>query len=428
VSFSRCRPGEKGVRATVPEFNISVPIFGNTWIVGLVFLLHITAVAFIIGIAMVAPVAELLGMRPGGERWGRLAYQISSIIERIFAWGATWAAFSLIAIWGLFPRLWGYLTSLFFIQVIVIAGLLWFVMSVSAYLYYITWEPLRRRRWLHNAIGWAFVLSTMVFISAIVMFSSYQLTPTGDGDRLLSAAANPSYGAEITHRHIGNLSYGGIILAGLLGGWLLLFRDRANDEERSFRSWAADAGFGIGVIVLLLMPFSGWFYVNQIRLASPGAFVTMMPGENGWMFQLQIGLLGGTFLLSNLYMYLNTPRGEQRLGSIRWMRYLLWINALLIGLAVLPSTVPLGRMNPWKYMALAGFILLTAGNLTIYLRSRRGSVWGTGGRQSHAVLAALGVVVVALFVTMGIIRSSARGNWVIYEKMPVDQSQELVRP
>ncbi|HEX2924564.1 MAG TPA: cytochrome ubiquinol oxidase subunit I [Chloroflexota bacterium] len=416
------------MRDTVPEFNISVPITGNIWIVGIVFLLHITAVAFIIGIAMIAPVAELLGMRTGGERWERLAYQLSTIIERIFAWGATWAAFSLVAIWGLFPRVWGYLSSTFFIQIIIIAGILWFVMSVTAYLYYVTWEPLRQRRWLHNAIGWTFVLFTMVFITVIVMFSSYQLTPTDGEDRMLTAAANPSYGTEAAHRHIGNLSYGGILLAGLLGGWLLLFGGGGEGDRRSFRSWAADAGFSIGAVVLLMMPFSGWFYANQIRLGSPGAFALMMLGDNGWMFRIQIGLLGTTFLLSNLYIYLNAPRDRINAGQLSWMRYSLWVNALLIGLAVLPKDVPLGQMRPWKYIALAGYILLLLINLITYLRARSGAAWVASGRRSYAVLAALGVVVVALFVMMGIIRTSARGNWLIYERMPVDQGQELVRP
>ena len=416
-------------RATVPQYTLQMPITGNAWAVGVLFLIHITVVAFVIGIAMVAPVAELVGMRQGREWWEQLAHKAAADVEHIFAWGATFAAFGLVAIWGLYPRLWGYLVSLFFFQIIIIAGLLWFVMTATAYLYYLTWERLRRHKIWHNLIGWTFVLFTMLFINTITNLSSYQLTPAGGRDSLLAAAVNPSYIAEFPHRHIGNLSYGTILLAAYTGGWFLLFRGKpVVERERAFRDWLQDTLLLIGLSVTVLQPISGWFYVSQILRASPGAWARMMPGPNGWMFQIQIGLVGAVFFLGSLYMHFGLRRGEPGRWSQRWMKCSLWVLPLFIGLAVLPHSVPLGTMRPWKYLALAGYILTTVINLVLYFRARRSFVWAEARPRSQMTLAALGVVLVALFAIMGVIRESARGTDPIYNIMPSEQSQEILRP
>jgi len=415
---------------TVPEFTFSVPVFGNRWAIGVAFSLHILVVAFVIGTAMVAPVAELLGMRRGGERWEKLARQISESVEKLFSWGATWAAFALVLIWGLYPRLWGYLASLFLVQTIIIAGLLWFVMTAAAYAYHLSWERLRSHRLLHNAIGWIFVLSTMLFINTIIVWDTQQLTPAGGPADLLSAAINPSYTAESPHRHIGNLSYGPLVVAAYVGMWSLLFwgRGQFGDEEWSYHQWLADVMLLLGLGVLLLQPIAGWFYVNQIFVASPGAWAQMMVGPSGWKFRMMIGLLGGVFFFGNLYMLLGMGRGTPSTAAIRWMRLSLVLLAMAIGLAVLPKDVPLGTMNPWKYVALATYMLVTIINLAIYLPSRRAFVWIRQSRLTWITLAFIGALIMALFITMGSIRETARAPYLIYRQMGPEQSQELIRP
>lgn len=416
--------------ATVPEFTFNVPVFGNRWAVGVAFSIHILVVAFIIGIAMVAPVAELLGMRAGGGRWEKLAHQLAESVGKLFAWGATWAAFALVMIWGLYPRLWGYLATLFFVETIIIAGLLWFVMTISAYVYYLTWERPRNRKLLHNTFGWIFVLFTMLFINTIIVWDTHQLTPTGGPTDLLAAAINPSYTAEFPHRHIGNLSYGPLIVAAYVGLWSLLFWGgrRFDEGEWAYHQWLGDVMLLIGLSVILLQPIAGWFYVNQIFLASPGAWAQMMVGPSGWKFRMMIGLLGGVIFFGNLYMLLGMRRGIPRPAVITWMKVSLVLLALDIGLAVLPKDVPLGLMNPWKYVALATYMLITLANLVIYIRARSTFTWGRRSRLSWATLAFIGGLIMALFVTMGSIRETARSPYLIYDQMGPDQAQELVRP
>ncbi len=408
-----------------PDFTLNVPVVGNTWTVGIAFQFHLVIVAFIMGIAILAPVAEFLGLRRQGvQQWERLARDLAAFIAKLFAFGATWAVFGLVALFGLYPRLFGVLTGIFFWPLVVVGGI-WFIMSVSSYGYYYSWDRLADRRGLHMAIGWTFALSTFIFISLIIFLSSYQLTPANP-DILLAAALNPSWPTEAAHRHVGNLSYAGVLLAAYAGVRFLYFGGEEND--RAYLDWLGHTALLIGVGLALLQPIGGWFYVNQIKTASFGAWVRMMPGENGWMFQIQIGLLGTAFLLGNLYMALAMERGNPSPPARLWVRYSLAILGLLIGLAVLPGNAPLGAMNPWKYVALAAFILSSVINLVIYLRSNRNPTWGRIGRGSQRALVGLGIVLVALMVIMGIIRESARGPYLIYDRMPPAQSQEIERP
>ncbi len=410
----------------MPEITLNIPIVGNRWPVGLAFQLHIVIVAFIMGIAILAPIAEWRGLRPGGEHWEMLARDLSQTIGRLFAFGATWAVFALVLIFGLYPRLFGVLTGIFFWPLVVVGGI-WFVMTVSAYLYYATWERLGRRRGLHLAIGATFATSAFVFITLITELSSFQLTPS-DPSRLLTAALNPSWPTEIVHRHIGNVSYAGLLLAGY-AGVRALFPPLGRGLDLAHYDWLGDVALIVGISLALLQPLGGWFYTRQVQLASPGAYERMMIGENAWMFLAQAFFLDAVLFLGNVYLSLSVRRrGKPDRKSASWMEKSLWVIAILALLLIVPKELPLGQMMPWKYISLAGLVALTAVNLGLYLRERRCFHWGTGGRGLQLALALIGVSIVALMVTMGVIRSSARGGYPIYGQMAPGEAQQIESP
>ncbi len=408
-----------------PELNLQVPILGNTWAVGAVFQLHIVIVAFIIGIATIAPLAEMMGLQAGenAARWDWLARWLGATIIRFFAFGATWAVFALVLLFGLYPRLFGVLTARFFWPLLLVGGI-WFVMTISAYLYAEAWD--RVGKGLHITIGWVFVAFTFLFISLIAGLSSYQLTPveaTGGTMALL----NPSWLAEIIHRHIGNLSYAGLILAAYAG--LRVLTSGQDTENRARYDWAGHLGLLIGAGLVLLQPVVGWFYTRQVQVASYDAYYRMMIGENSWMFRIQTLLVGVGLFLANYYLMTTLSRMEgsgQR--SAQGRRPFLWLVAILALLAIVPKEWPLGQMMPWKYIALVGLVIVTAFNLAIYLRNMPAFVWGKVGAGPQVALIALGVGIVALMITMGVIRESARGGDLIYKRLGPGQAQELQLP
>lgn len=408
----------------IPEFTIAVPVVGNRWSVGLAFQIHLVFVAFIMGIAILAPTAELLGLRRGGEHWERLAHELGLTIVRIFSFAATWAVFALVLLFGLYPRLFGVLTGIFFWPLVAVP-IIWLAMTLSAYFYYYTWTRLDQHRGAHLAIGWTFAASAFAFITVIVELSSFQLTPT-QSTELPAASFNPSWLPEVIHRHVGNLSYAGLLLAGYASVRTLLFR--VDEGDRAYYDWLGHVGLLLGVGLALLQPVAGWFYARQVQLASPGAYQRMMIADDAWLFLVQTFFLGATFFMGNVYLTLAIRRGSPGPRTANWLRGSLWAIGLLALLGIVPSGWPLGQMMPWKYVSLAGLVLLSAVNLGLYLRARGSFVWGRAGRGSQMALAALGVTIVALIVTMGIIRESARGRDLIYGVMGPNQAQRLEQP
>lgn len=385
------------------------------------FQFHILIVAAIMGMALIGPAAEWIGVSRKNALFERLARDLSHIIVLFFAFGATFAVFALAVLYAVYPRVWGVLTTFFFGQMVAVLGI-WFVMTISAYLYYYTWKPLENRRGWHIAIGWLFAASAFVFISLIIELSSFQLTPVVSGPPL-AAAVNPSWPGELIHRHIGNLSYAGFVLAGY-SSFRLLWPKR-KPEDAPYYDWLGHAGLMVGIGFALVQPFAGWFYARQVQYASPGAFIHMMIATNSWMFLVQSFFLGAVIFLGNTYLALAVRRGELQSGPVSWMRYSLWAIAILVLLLILPQQIPLGLMTPWKYIALGGLIVLSVTNLVLYLRARRTFVWGRAGRAPHLALVLAGIAIMALMITMGTIREGARGSDLIYEHLFPSQGQQI---
>jgi cytochrome bd-type quinol oxidase subunit 1 len=407
-----------------PPF-IETPVIGNRWAVGLAFQLHIAIVAFVIGAAMMAPVAEWLGRREPSGRLTRLAKAISASIVKLYAFGATWAVFGLVFLFGLYPRLIGVLMGLFFWMAIIVA-VIWVVMTTTAYFYDHTWEPLGQRPGMHLAIGLLFVLSTMAFITLISGMAAFQLAPN-DASSFPSTLLTSTWLPQVFHRHVGNLSYAGLIIAGYAGA-RALYRPRgadAREPDRAWFDWLSDTSLLLGVGIALLQPFIGAWYVTAIRAGAPSGFQRITSGGPSWIFLLQLLLVGTVLLLGNLYFALAIARaGEARSRLRHWLRLSLLAFVLFFLLVLLPRAGAPGWLR-YVGLGLAGAVSLA--NLVLYLRARRDFVWGTAPRSASVALVLLGLVAISLLVTMGVLRTRARGPWLINERLPSDAAQSFER-
>jgi cytochrome bd ubiquinol oxidase subunit I len=233
----------------VSELPLEIPFIGNRVAVGLMFQLHIVMVAAIMGAAIVAPICEIVGLRRKDPRFERLAHDMAGIIVRFFAFAATWAVVGIVLLVGLYPTLIGTLLSIFFWPAVAIS-IIWVLMTFGAYFYAYGWERYSNRRVLHNAFGWLFAISAFLFIDLITALSSFQLTPV-EPVSLLAAVLNPSWITEVLHRHVGNLSYVGLVMAGIASARMLFER---REPDRAYLDWVGHFGLFLGVGVLLLHP------------------------------------------------------------------------------------------------------------------------------------------------------------------------------
>lgn len=260
------------------------------------------------------------------------------------------------------------------------------------------------------------------------------LTPT-PAQEILRVFLNPTAIPLNMHRVAGDLSLAGFVV-GAYGAFRTL---RARDEEdRSYFDWMGHVGIIAGLGFLFIQPAVGLAYVEEIRVNAAGAFSTMMRGSLSWVFLVQIFVLSVLFFLGTLYMWLQVRKGSQPgqrmlqgALAVVGLSALLAIQPYHIGpsqdYAWIPAVNPLGAMQPWKYLALAGLTLGSLAGLVTYLgATRHGLNWGElakGGRRAQYALLTLGILASVMMVVMGYIRESSRLPYLIYPQMNMEQGQ-----
>ncbi len=446
---------------------IHFPFLPNGYTIGIVMQFHILVVAFIMGTAIIMAVTGSIPQHRQTKPLERFTKTFAWFLVEIYSFGATLAVFGLVLLFGLYPRLMAIMGSLFFAPLLGIFAA-WILMTVSLIAYAYLW-PKRAGHWrLHQSLIYVYALTETIFIILISMWTSYMLTP--NGRNAVQAAFNATWGPELFHRIIGNISFAGFLLAGW-GGWRAFRkRKRGSTLDRAYYHWVAHFGFLWGILFEMLQPLIGYFYVRQIQAGNATTYYRMMLGDKSWAWLLQMSLVGLTFVLSDLYMWLSIRRGaiEQQgvralseirvaagVGAIsaddlrspgtmtqvmdlgreeshatpRERRVKRYTTAALVALAVLavlgiiPSSVPvLGSMTA-KYASLIGFVVFTLFTLWYYWHQSRQWTWGNMSTGAQWTLLTLACVLILLMIVMGGIRYSNPQTNVINGTMPLPSLQ-----
>src|SRR3989442_13409862 len=101
--------------------------------------------AFVLGVPMFAVVTEAIGIFGGEERYDRLSKEFPRLLLVAYSATAIWGAILVFFLATLYPRFWGYLTGVFGTSMWVYASL-FFVESVTLYIYYYGWGRLYKGR------------------------------------------------------------------------------------------------------------------------------------------------------------------------------------------------------------------------------------------------------------------------------------------
>jgi cytochrome d ubiquinol oxidase subunit I len=444
---------------------IHFPFIPNGYTIGIMMQFHILVVAFIMGTAIILAVSGSVAPHRQSKPWERFSKTFAWFLVEIYSFGATLAVFGLVLMFGLYPRLMAILTSLFFAPLLAIFGV-WIVMILSLIAYAYLWPKREGHRVLHQSFIYIYALAETAFVILISMWTSYMLTP--NGRNAVSAAFNATWGPELFHRIIGNISYAGFILAAW-GGWRAWRkRRRGSSLDRAYYHWVAHFGFLWGIIFEMFQPLVGYFYVLRIQAGNPTTYYRMMLGDKSWAWLLQMALVGLTFVLSDLYMWLSirhaaierqgvraltamrvgagggvlAPEELRSAGTLKQVMrlgrregqmtsreqmiriYTSWGLVALIVLTVLgiiPESVPVLGSMVAKYISLIGFVIFTLLTLVIYWREKRHWTWGNMGAAAQWTLVSLGAVLILIMIVMGGIRYSNPQTNVINGTMPLPQ-------
>jgi cytochrome bd-type quinol oxidase subunit 1 len=369
---------------------ITFPLLGNSVVIGLFSLLHITFAAISVGFMMLAPLLETAEQRD--PSYLSMARSLTRFTVVTFSVSTVLAVFMVELSIGLFPltTMWMWNQFRWPIMAAIAAFLL---MLAALYPYYHYWDAIRsRHRWLHIALGWLAALFILVWVAILDGMGSTMLTPDSHGSPW-SKLLNPTWLPLVFHRFIGNLVVAGFLITGY-AGWRL--RRQPGSDDHTYYLTLVRTGLSIGLGGAILQPVSGLLYALQIEEAAPQAYAGLMTGPYQAFIYVQFALIGGLFVGSLLLLQaLHVPVLSSKAIAI---------FVLLGSLAmVFFATAPLIR-RPANWLVAA---------LLLWTLVRMGS---TGSRQLHQLnrpliqLTAMGLAVVALLTywTMGMIRETAR--------------------
>ncbi|MFN2465795.1 MAG: cytochrome ubiquinol oxidase subunit I [Candidatus Dormibacteria bacterium] len=394
--------------------DIHVPIIGNRWAVGIFFLAHIMFGSFTMGTIFLSPTYQFIGRRRSDPiRFERYARNLAEINIRIFSLGATLAGFAVIFLTGLYPRFFIPLIEMFFWPALV-AFVIWIPAIAALYTYVHRWDSLSARRpRLHLALGYYAAGFEHIFLVMIVGIDSYLLTPgRGHG---MAAFFNASYFPELFHRFTGNISWASFFIAGISALRASAARD---PESRAYHAWAARVSMVVGFLTLVAQALIGFLYAEAIKQASPGAFTYSVRGPFAWLWLVQGLLLALLLVGSNAYFQQTRPTGPGRAmtGAV----------VLLSLVAVTPAVLYPHGLFWARYVVLSVSILVSVGHyLSWRRRAERAESTAVAPRATMALVA---LSALSIFLLMGIIRTTARGEFTVYGRQTESQSYGIYAP
>jgi cytochrome bd-type quinol oxidase subunit 1 len=411
-------------------------IGGARFVTGSVMLIHMFFAELFVGFAIAAPVLQAWGARTASPRMDRLAHSMARFNVLTFSTGATFAVLFVVILVGIYPRV---TTSLFthFFYFIALAMLSMGLALWGMYSYYYKWDRysvLNKKR--HIALG--FTMGFFIWVWMVIMtgIDTYMVTGGGPGRPQITEGTIASFGAAlqgifnpmftdmVLHRTFANLSWP----AFAVGAWAVFMYIRSKTpEDRAFYDWSSSVGLTWGVGFLMLMPIVGFTTVYAMKESTPGnpgpgpgAYERLTEGATSNLLTINLILVVGLFVLSNVAMFLGAERHPDHAGRVP-IRFF----GLVAAVAGLYAVSPLADF-PFLYMRyimMLVMVLATLGAFVTYFRGRLRFQYGSPGRSYRVVLMTLGVLAAVVALNMGFMKSNSRVPFTVY-----NQSDYTVEP
>jgi len=361
----------------------------------------------------------------------RLAHSMTRFNVFTFSTGATFAVLFLVLLVGLYPRVTASIFTHFF-YLTAIAMLSMVLALWGMYVYYYKWgryAVLNKKR--HITLG--FTMGFFIWIWMVIMsgIDTYMTTGGGPGrpeitgtnitnfGAALQGLFNPMFVEMVLHRTFANLSWPAFAVA----AWAAFMYVRSKTQaDRAFYDWASSVGLTWGAGFLLIQPLIGFSMAYAMKISAPtnpapgtpagGSFERMTEGATSNLLLINLVLVVGLFVLSNIAMYMGAGRHPDRGGRVP-IRFF----GLVAAVAGLYSISPLATSEYYlRYIAMLVMVLATLGAFITYLRGRLRFRYGSPGAGYRVTLLALGVIAAVVALNMGFMKSNSRVPYTVYNQ------------
>lgn len=407
------------------------PGIGNTWAVGIAFMLHITIAEFSIGAILLAVAMELYAYLKGGDaRALRYARALVNSYYLIFSVGATFAVFAVIMLLGLWSNFIGTLLNQFLPLVILAFGIM-MVLAPLLLWYRNTAKSMRPGR--HLLLGIIVAILQSGFLVFIVGIDAYLITPSYTA---LGSLGDPAYFPLLFLRFLGSVSWTALFLAAYA---VIALRRASTDEEKRFQGWAAWVNVRIGTVFLLTTPVAGYILLAILKGSAAGYFDNLLVGTNAWEMVLSMVI----FSIALIAVNVGLGWGEGG-GNFSTVALVLVVAGCIVG--SLPSSIIGSSILAVRYIGLAVACVTTLVHLIV--RTASGPEMEESEPMAHVVarhdtnapiafehsgsaqwaVIIAGFIAAALALYMGYLKEDARGTYVVYGVLHQSVAQQHYSP
>ncbi|MBE9528633.1 MAG: cytochrome ubiquinol oxidase subunit I [Proteobacteria bacterium] len=294
--------------------------------------MHLWFAAFVLAVPIFVLILEAIGMLTGDRRYDRTAYEFIRVSITAYSITAITGGLLLLSLIVFYPAVMGYMSSVFSSSMLGY-GLLFFVESITLYIYYYGWGVMNDGgglKRLHLLIGLLLNISGTALMFIANAWVTFMMSPAGVDKfgalkgGVFAAINNHLWHPMNLHRFVANIAYGGSIVGAYAAYKYLSSRTEAS---RAHYDWMGYTASFIAIGALLPIPFAGYWLTAEIYSYSQQMGITLMGGVFGWLFIVQAVLIGALFLAANYYLWCGMGRTE---GGARYTRYIKYIAVVLV--------------------------------------------------------------------------------------------------
>lgn len=384
----------------------------------------------------------------------RLAHECMKVVAVCYSFTALSGGFFLLLLVAYYPSFISWLIRGFNDLTTVWYPIVFVIETMFMYLYYYMWDPMNNtgRKATHLVLG---ILLNIAGITLLVLMdapAAFMLTPTKMAGSLKEIAAfgesawihNFTWWPLNFHRLVGNLTYGGFVVA-FIGALMFLWSDK--EEDRAYYDWQGYIGNALGLGFMLPLPIMGYIYAKEVYMYDAAIGMYIMSDRLS-MFMLMQGLLiGFLFIGANYYMWISVKRVEGHEKYLTPMKVgfvLLFICSAIwysprhffatmmlepgmlpagmtkeayLAATELPGPLSIFALMQAKNTAATFMVLISLCNYIIYrIACTKGKiVYGKVNPLSQYILVFLVFSDIWLMTLMGAIRELARKNFHVYK-------------
>ncbi len=371
--------------------------------------MHLFLAAFVLAVPLFAIATEFMSVVTGDDRFDNMAREFMKITMAAYSLTALVGGGLLLVLLVFYPQLMGYLIKVFRGQMLIYAALFG-MESVTLYIYFYSWDALRRgnRKYYHMSIGLLLNTIGLTLMFVANAWTSFMMSPAGiDPSGAITgtvweATRNPLWNPLNLHRFLANIAYGGAIVGGYSAYMFLAEKDPV---KKAHYDWMGYTSNFIAIVGFIPLPFAGYWLMAEIYAYSQQMGITAMGGILAWLFIIQAVLIGTIMLAANYYLWsglMRTDRGAQYAKYVKYIAvvivggFLVWVtpHTLILSTAEIQNLGgthhkilgPLGIM-PAKNTAVNLMLVFTFMSFQMFYRSSRVPVVAWAGAANMVVIA-----------------------------------------